>query len=231
LISPITQEEQLRLEAKTMIFDVDGTLIDSTPLHIRSWKSAFEEADFDVPVHLIHGQMGRRKPEIVDTLLAGIGANSQSGTLRRRIIQRKAHLFADHIHELAPVSGAPEMIEWFKKCSVSICLATSATRPEVEAHIETLGIKNIVDLVLSSEDVRASKPDPEILHLALSRLKAQASSSFFVGDSPHDIGAAVAAGVRGVGVLTGGYTSEQLYDAGAWLVLETAAALRPGTQT
>ncbi len=227
MISPITLDEQLRLEAKTMIFDVDGTLIDSTPLHVRSWEAAFQEAGLDVPTHLIHGQMGRRKPEIVETLLAEIGASSVSRTVRRRIIERKARLFADHIHELAPVSGALEMIEWFKKCSVRICLATSATRPEVDTHIQTMGIKNSVDLVLSSEDVRVSKPDPEILHLALSRLDAQASSSFFVGDSPHDIGAAVAADVRGVGVLTGGYTKEQLYDAGAWLVLDTVAALKP----
>lgn len=227
MITPITTDEQLRLEAKTLIFDVDGTLIDSTPLHVHSWQTAFAESRFEIPTTLIHGQMGRRKPEIVATLLTQIGMSSQRQSVVDRIIARKSELFADKIHELAPIQGAQSMVRWFKRCGVGICLATSATRPEVDTHVHTLGIADCVDLVLASEDVTNSKPDPEILLLALDRLNANAKSSFFVGDSPHDIAAGVAAKVRSVGVLSGGYTKERLLQEGAWLILDTVATLQP----
>lgn len=221
--------------AELAIFDIDGTLVDSRDLHVESWRRALSEAGFTCPKEQIQGQMGRRKPEIVRALT---NMPSADDSFVMPIVRRKEEIYQQGEPRLKGLPGSKEIIEALRGAGVRIVLATSATKAEAIQHIARLGIGDYVDFFVSAEDVTRSKPDPEILEVALAQAQASRESSVMIGDSPHDIAASAAAGVRGIGVLTGGYSREDLVKAGAWLVFEGLLDMKthlvedsPGTTT
>jgi HAD superfamily hydrolase (TIGR01509 family) len=208
---------------KAVIFDVDGTLVDSNELHVAAWREAFQRYGKEVDPAALRKQMGKGGDQLMPVFwskaeLEKFGEEMQA--LRVELFMRK------YLPLCRPFPGVRPLFERLKREGVQIALASSAKEPELEHHLEALGIGDLVDGATSADDAEHSKPCPDIYQAALSRLPATAAAeAIVVGDSPYDAQAAARAGMRCIGVLTGGFTERELLEAGAVAVYEDVAHL------
>ncbi|GCD42065.1 HAD family hydrolase [Streptomyces paromomycinus] len=205
------------------LFDVDGTLVDSTYLHAVTWWEAFRQSGHRVPMAEIHRTIGMGSDHLIDHLL-GEGrdrAEDEDETIRT------AHgtLFAQYWERLAPLDGAAELLRACAKRGWTVVLASSAHGPELEAMRRALDAEDAITSVTSSDDVSASKPAPDLVQSALEQSGAAADSAVFIGDTVWDVRASHRAGVPCLGVLSGGFPERDLREAGAHEVYEGPADL------
>ncbi|CAM5429974.1 HAD family hydrolase [Leifsonia shinshuensis] len=205
---------------RTVLFDVDGTLVDSNYLHIDAWQRAFAELDAPVDAWRVHRALGRDSAQL---LRAVAGERDDEWN------ERAKALHAAHFRELAPrlraFDGAADLLRAVSARGVRVVLATSAAADELELLRRALGADDAVHAATSADDVDEAKPDPGILEVALRRADATASEALVVGDSVWDMTAAARARIRPVGVLCGGVGAAELTDAGARAVFDGPAAL------
>jgi len=205
---------------RTVLFDVDGTLVDSNYLHIDAWQRAFAELGVPVDSWRIHRALGRDSGQL---LRAVAGEHDDEWDDRARALHAK------HFRELAPrlraFDGAADLLRAVAGRGVRVVLATSAAEDELTMLRRTIGADDAVHAATSADDVDEAKPDPGILGVALRRADAPAASALVVGDSVWDMTAAARAHIRSVGVLCGGVGAAELTDAGAREVFEGPAAL------
>lgn len=203
---------------KAVVFDVDGTIIDSMSLHLASWAEMFERSGYPISVQKLRCQFGRR----ADFFVRHFIPEASEETIGR-IVDGKRRLYRERIDEITLLPGAREFLVGIRAHGAKIGLATSASRLELEYYMERFDLRQIADAALSGDDISRSKPDPEILEKAFERLEVEPGEAVYVGDSPHDMAAAKAAGSLGIGVLTGGYSRESLEQAGAVAVFNSLA--------
>ena len=208
---------------KAVIFDIDGTLVDSNEFHVRAWREVFLRHGKDVPLEAIRPQMGKGGDQLMPVFwpqadLARFGDEMQ---------EERVRLFIEkYLPRVRAFPGVRELFERLRADGVRIALASSARKPELEHHLRTLGVRDLVEGVTSADDADHSKPCPDILQAALGRLPGVAARDVVVvGDSPYDGQAAARAGMKFVGVLTGGFTEEELRKAGAIAVYRELAEL------
>jgi HAD superfamily hydrolase (TIGR01509 family) len=205
------------------IFDIDGTLVDSNELHVRAWREVFRRYGKDVDPDALRAQMGKGGDQLMPVFwpkaeLARFGEEMQA--LRVRLFMEK------YLPLVKPFPGVRQLFERVKRDGLRIALASSAKRPELEHHIELLGVGDLVDARTSADDAEHSKPRPDILQAALERLPGiAASEAMLIGDSPYDAQAAARAGMRCIGVLTGGFPERVLLQGGAMTVFKDVADL------
>ena len=203
-----------------VLFDIDGTLVDSNYLHIHAWCRAFAEVGVGVESWRIHRSIGMDGSELVKSLAAEAGENAQ---------ERASELHSRYYKDTAPLlrvlPGARELLTRVAALGLQVVLATSAPEDELSILRELLDSEDIVSTVTSSEDVETAKPEPAIVEIALRGAGVSASRAVFVGDSVWDAKASVRAGVPVVGVLSGGISRAELESAGASVVLDNAADL------
>lgn len=205
---------------KAFIFDIDGTLIDTNRLHVDSWIKAFKEFGVTVARDDIQSQLGRRATEIAKTLLPkGKESHVES------IVDRKRNIFREHFSEIKAFPMVKELFVFLSSKAIKIALATSTTKHDAEFYVGLMSIKSFVDALVTAEDIQHSKPDPEIFLRCAELLEVKPRESVAVGDSTHDILASVRAGMVSVGVLTGGYSREELLKNGADKVYHDIADL------
>jgi HAD superfamily hydrolase (TIGR01509 family) len=201
------------LMKKAVIFDIDGTLIDSVDQHASAWKEAFEHFGFHFPLPDIRYQIGKGGDKLVKTFLSEdeiAKHGKQIEEFRGEVFKRK---FADR---LRPFPGVRELFESLHGKGLKIGLATSAKKEEVDRYEKLLKIEGLVDAVTTKDDVEHSKPDPDVLEIVRRVLgNLEPADCVFVGDSPHDATAAVRDGMHMVGVLCGGFPESDLREAGA----------------
>ncbi len=202
-----------------LLFDVDGTLVDTNYHHALAWYRAFRSFDKIVPVWRIHRKMGMGGDHLVADLLG----DEVEDELGEDIRAAESVLYRNLIEEVEPMDGAKELIEKLKKADHKIILASSGKPFEIDHYLDLLGIRDLVDGWTGSADVSRTKPDPDLVLAAIE--KGGEKEALMIGDSPFDCIASARAGVETVAVLTGGFSPEELKESGAMQVFETLPEL------
>ncbi|MFT7873769.1 MULTISPECIES: HAD family hydrolase [Amycolatopsis] len=207
--------------ATAVLFDVDGTLVDSNYLHVHAWRRAFHALDRDVDSWRVHRAIGKGSGKLLTTLLG----EEDAGRIGERAKELHSRFYLETADLLRPFDRAPELVRELAGRGVRVVLATSASPDELEALRKVLDVDDVVTGIVSGDDVEATKPDPEPVFAALEKAGTAPEDTIFVGDAVWDVHAATKAGVRTVSVLSGGVGAAELTDAGAVAVYSDAATL------
>lgn len=213
----------LRRDARTtpaVLFDVDGTLVDSNYLHVHAWSKAFNEAGHSVEAWRIHRSIGMDGSTLVRTLLPDVDDDR-----REQAKDLHSRYYKETTEQLRRLPGARELLEAVAKLELQVVLATSAPDDELAILREVLDSDHLVSTVTSSADVDTAKPEPDIIHVALDRAGVDAQHAVFVGDAVWDVVACRRAGVLPIALLSGGVSQCELESAGAHQVFENAVDL------
>jgi HAD superfamily hydrolase (TIGR01509 family) len=202
------------------ILDIDGTLVDTNYQHTVAWARAFRQNGIVVPLWRIHRHRGMGGDQLVASLTDDATEDEKGEEIRSA---EKAHYFA-FIDEVEPMEGARGLIEDLKGRGHTVVLASSAKEEEVDHYIDQLDARELADSWTTSADVENTKPEPDLVRAALD--KADEDDAVMIGDTPWDIEAAKRAGVETLAVLTGGFSRDELEEAGAAAVFESVAELR-----
>ena len=202
------------------LLDVDGTLVDTNYHHAIAWHRAFRVHGVELPVWRIHRRIGMGGDQIVADL-AGDEVEAERGD---DIRAAEGERYAELISEVRPLEGARELIEKLRGSGRTVILSSSAKPEEVDHYLDLLGGREVVEGWTTSADVEATKPAPDLIEAGLAR--AGTRDAVMVGDSTWDVIAANRAGIETVAVLTGGFSVEELREAGAVVVFESVAELR-----
>ncbi len=199
-----------------VIFDVDGTLVDTTYLHTLAWARTFREAGHDVETYRIHRAVGMGSDQLVPALIG-----HEQPALSEKHTEQYRHL-GDEAQAFAKVS---ELLRAVHGRGLQVILATSAKPEELKRLLAKIDADDAIDRVVSSEEVSASKPAPDIFEAALQQSGLRADQALVVGDSVWDLKAASGCGLPAVAVVCGGTSRAELQDAGAARVYEDPAEL------
>ncbi len=202
------------------VLDVDGTLVDTNYHHAIAWFRAFRQSGIVLPLWRIHRHIGMGGDQLV-VALVGEGFDRAQGD---EVRAAEKVLYKAMIDEVEQLEGARGLIEDLKSLGHAVVLASSAKQDEVHHYLELLDARELVDAWTTSADVEQTKPEPDLIQAALA--KAGGSDGVMVGDSTWDCEAAKRAGLETVGVLTGGFSEQELLDAGAACVFRSIAELR-----
>ncbi|MGP3536604.1 HAD family hydrolase [Microbacterium sp. RD1] len=205
---------------RAILFDIDGTLVDSNYLHVEAWARAFAETGHPVDTWRIHRGIGMDSAKLLDELLGDEVASAGPPA-------KEAHgrIYAGFAERLRVFSGARELLRELSSRGHTVVLATSAPEEELELLLKALDLGDTVDVVTSAEDADTAKPAPDILQAALDRAGTAPQDAVMVGDAVWDVESAQRAGVRCVAVLSGGTGAEELRRAGAIAVYDDVAQI------
>ena len=208
---------------KAVIFDVDGTLIDSVDLHARAWQEAFEHFGKHFDYERVRYQIGKGGDQLMPVFLS----EEELDEFGDELEEYRGELFKRNY--LSRVKGFPavrELFERVKREGLHIALASSAKEDELKAYKKIADIEDLVEEETSSDDAEKSKPHPDIFEAALERLgDPRPSEAVVVGDTPYDAEAAGKAGIKTVGLLCGGFPKADLRAAGCVRIYRDAAHL------
>jgi len=206
--------------ARAVLFDIDGTLVDSNYLHIDAWQRTFQTLDTDVEAWRIHRSIGQDAGQLLSSLV---------GERPDDWVTRAKELHAQNYKELAPrlrvLPQARELLAALAERGIVVVLATSAPEEELNILLDLLDSDEAIHATTNADDVDVAKPDPDIVRVALDRAGVEPAEALFIGDSVWDMQAAARARVRSLGVLSGGIAGDLLMDAGAWTVFGGPAEL------
>jgi HAD superfamily hydrolase (TIGR01509 family) len=202
------------------ILDVDGTLVDTNYHHAVAWFRAFRRHGVVLPLWRIHRHIGMGGDQLVEAL-AGKGFEETEGD---EVRATEKGLYGELIGEVEPLAGARELICDLRERGHPVVLASSAKEDEVDHYLDLLDARGIADGWTTSADVEATKPEPDLVAAAVE--KAGGGEAVMVGDSTWDCEAARRAGLQTIAVLTGGFSEQELRDAGAAYAFESIEELR-----
>jgi phosphoglycolate phosphatase-like HAD superfamily hydrolase len=211
-----------------MIFDIDGTLIDTNPAHVEAWRRAFQLHGFDVPAERIAVEIGKGGDKLIPSVLGHEVEEREGEALRK---DQKAEFLGIAKRERFRVfPGAKEIFPALRQRGIRTALATSSDEKHLEATIASAGVdfRRLADVVVSRSPSDASKPSPDLVLAAVDELALQPSRCALVGDTVYDGQACQAAGVVFLGVLTGPAYEAELLEAGASAVWQDLAHLLSG---
>jgi phosphoglycolate phosphatase-like HAD superfamily hydrolase len=202
-------------DTPAVLFDMDGTLVDSNYLHVHAWTRAFHDVGIAVESWRIHRSIGMDGARLLESLTgdADDDTRKQAKDLHLRYLREAAPL-------MRRLPGARELLERIGKLDLQIVLATSSSEDELALSRPVLDCDDLLAAATSSKDVDVAKPEPTIIEVALERAGVGASDAVYVGDAVWDIVACGRAGVRAIGLLSGGVSRAELEKAGAEAVFE-----------
>src|SRR5262245_13374276 len=190
-----------RIRFRTLLFDVDGTLIDSNGAHAEAWTTALREYGVDVNVDQIRRMIGMGGDKILPAIAHVSEASDQGWSITRR----KKQIFNSLLPSLQSTRGARSLLEHLRDQDIGLVIATSADDREMAALLRRAGVADLIPERTSKDDAQASKPDPDIVHAALVRSNARPKYTALIGDTPYDIEAADRAGIDAIALRCGGY--------------------------
>lgn len=210
---------------EAVLFDFDGTLVDTNLLHAQTFAEAFAAKGYGIPADRILPEIGKGGDKLVPTLIGASGEKRDGDALRDDHKKRFLQVVADQ--KVKPFPGALNLLHELKKRGLRLALATSAEPEILEAMEKSSGIKwrDQFEIITTSADAEESKPAPDIVQVALQKLNLSPAQCAFVGDTPHDARSCRAAGVACFGVECGGHEGADLREAGCRAVYEDCAAL------
>jgi HAD superfamily hydrolase (TIGR01509 family) len=206
-----------------LLFDLDGTLVDSVYQHVLAWRDALHEEGLDLSVWRIHRRIGMSGGLFLKALERELGMSLDEGQAER-LRQTHARALLGRLDQIRPLPGARELLMTLSSMRVPWAIATSGAAPTAGPTLVMLGIPEGVPVV-TRDQVAYAKPNPDLFLAAAERLGVPPGDCFVVGDSIWDLLAAQRAGALGVGLLSGGYGREELEEAGAYRVYEDPADL------
>ncbi|MET7457138.1 HAD family hydrolase [Streptomyces sp. NPDC005574] len=206
---------------RAAVFDVDGTLVDTNHLHVVTWWEAFRQAGHRVPTHAIHRAVGLGSGDLVAHLLGEDRDKDQDAELSAA---HKA-LYGQYFGRLPALRDAGRLLRQLDGKGWTVVLATSAGGAELGALLEAIDADDAIRATASADDVDAGKPAPEPVEHALELAGVPAERAVFVGDTVWDMQAGTRAGVRCVGLLSGGIPRADLTGAGAQVIYDDPADL------
>ncbi len=214
-----------------VLFDIDGTLVDSVYTHVSAWHEALGDAGLTVPHWEIHRRIGMDGGLLVDELLQIAGVDddvSGRSDLAGYVSAKHSDAYLAKRETLKLLPGAREVVKRAKDLGFAVVLATSAPEDELKVTRGLLDVEDYVDGVTSGEDVDTAKPDATVVKIAIERAGVSAPEAIMVGDATWDAVAATNVGAQSVAVLTGGIGGDALRDAGAKRIFQDCRHLAEG---
>ena len=209
---------------KAYLFDLDGTLVDSVYQHVLAWKSALDAENIELSVWRIHRKIGMSGGLFTNQLLRETGFAMEPERIERL---RRAHAAAYQAlgRQVRPLPGARDLLGFLTDAGIPWAIATSGRMETAAVNLAALGVDPKASPVVTRDEVRYAKPDPDLFLAAAARLDVPIERTIVVGDSIWDMLAATRCRALGVGLLSGGYGSEELRQSGAIRVYEDPADL------
>ena len=194
-------------EHLTVLFDVDGTLVDSNDAHAHAWVAAFAERGVRVAFADVRRCIGMGGDKLMPAV-SGIEEHSTHGTA---ISKRRGDIFKrEFLPTLTPFKDAGRLVAEVKRRGHTAVAASSAKAAELQPLLAIAGAASLMDAATSSDDADESKPEPDIIHAALARARGSRAYAILIGDTPYDIEAARRAGIAAIGFRCGGWRDEDL---------------------
>jgi HAD superfamily hydrolase (TIGR01509 family) len=213
------------MQIKAILFDIDGTLVDSNDMHVLAWEEAFAGIGATFDRQVVHDQIGKGTDMLVPTLLPDLdeAAQEKLGDAHGCIFKAK------FLGEAKPFKQAHDLLAHAHGLGQQVVLASSASEAELDHYLDLLEARALVAAATSSDDVERTKPAPDIFATALAKLSGiDATEALVVGDTPYDIEAAGKCGIAAVALRSGKFPDEVLQAAGAVAIYDDAAALLAG---
>jgi len=208
---------------RALIFDLDGTLVDTVYAHVFAWQRTLAEAGMPLEGWRIHRKIGMSGGLFTRAVARELGRDISSGE-EAALLNRHGELFLELLPERRPLPGAVELIRFLKSSEILFGIATSGRRPEINASLNVLGIGGET-VVIERGDVARAKPEPDLFLACQQRLGVGTADCYVIGDAVWDILAARRADMLSVGLLSGGYGEDELSQAGAFRVYRDPAEL------
>ena len=190
-----------------VIFDIDGTLVDSNDAHAEAWVRALAERGHRVEFSRVRPLIGMGSDKLLPKLI-GVSAESDEG---RALGDRRREIFLkDFVPALQPTRGARELLEWLRDERMTLAVATSAHSEELKDLLRIAGATKMIDAATTSDDADRSKPDPDIVQAAVNRTGCKVADIVMIGDTPYDVEAALRAGIGIIALRCGGWDDAAL---------------------
>ncbi|HEV7593618.1 MAG TPA: HAD family hydrolase [Gemmatimonadaceae bacterium] len=211
-----------------VIFDIDGTLVDSNDAHAQSWVDTFAEAGYEVPFEVVRPLIGMGADKLLPKTI-GIRDDSEQG---KKLIKRRSEIFRErYLPNLRPFPGARGLVLRVRDDGLKAIVATSAKDDELNGLLKAAEVDDLMEEKATASDAKRSKPDPDIVEAAIEESGLPSSNALMIGDTPYDVEAATRAGVRIIAFRSGGWDdaslkgAEQIYDGPADLLAHYDASL------
>lgn len=197
---------------KAVIFDIDGTLIDSVDLHARAWHEAFAHFNVETKLIDVRNQIGKGGDKLMPTFLSKKQVDEFGKELEE---WRGEHYKKNYIGKARPFHDSHALLQKTKQSGKLIAAGSSAKQDELDHYLKLLDAVDLFDVTTSADDADESKPDPDIFQVALKKLGTTFADTIVVGDSPYDAIAGAKIGLSTIGFLSGGFDKNLLIEAGA----------------
>lgn len=192
---------------RTYLLDVDGTLVDSNDVHAEAWAEILAAHGHEVEAARVRPYIGMGGDRLIEELTG----HARDSSANKKIGEERGRLFLEkYLPRVRPLDGARDLVLALRDRGCAFAVASAAKNEELAPLLEIAGISDLVTVRTSSSDVDESKPDPEIIEAALSKLHADGEGAVMVGDTPYDVQAAKRAGIACIGVTSGGWTAKDL---------------------
>ncbi|MGE5140595.1 MAG: HAD family hydrolase [Rudaea sp.] len=208
---------------RALIFDLDGTLVDTVYAHVFTWQRALAEAGMPIDGWRIHRRIGMSGGLFTRAVARELGREI-SAAEAKALQRRHGELFAEFLPERRPLPGARELLAFLRSARIPHGIATSGQRPEIDRSLHSLGVGSET-VVVERGDVLRAKPEPDLFLACQAKLDVAVRDCYVVGDAVWDLLAARRAGMLSIGLLSGGYGEDELSRAGAFRVYRDAAEL------
>jgi HAD superfamily hydrolase (TIGR01509 family) len=220
-MNPDMRVPDMAVTVRTVLFDIDGTLLESNDAHAHAWIDALTEAGFGVPFERVRPLIGMGADQLIPALKLGLSADANPG---KAIAARRGQIFKrSYLRDLEPTRGARDLVLLLRELGVTCVAATSAEHDELAALLERAGVADLIQTQSTSDDAGSSKPAPDIVQAALAKAGAVAADAVLIGDTRYDVEAAARAGVPVIALRCGGTSDLRL--AGAVAIYDDPAAL------
>jgi phosphoglycolate phosphatase-like HAD superfamily hydrolase len=214
--------EAVWTSADVFIFDVEGTLVDAMMPTLRCWRETLAQSGHEISLAELHRLAGMDGEDMLRQLLPGL-----SKTECKELMEHQGKRFREeYLPHIPALPGVRALFEDLKRCGRRIALATDCEKDQLRHYLTVTGIEDLIDAIGCGDDVKHGKPAPDVVEVALRRVRAGRKVSVMVGDTPYDAQAALKSGVAPVGLLTGHFAARELLDAGCRAAFRDPMALR-----
>ena len=211
-----------QIALKAVLFDIDGTLIDSNDAHTQAWMQTLERHGHVVSYEQIRSLIGKGSDKVFAELL---DIDSESALAKQITKDRTQLLLSSFMANLNPTPGARLLVQHMRSEGLRLVIASSSGE-ELPALLEQAGLQDLLDTSVSSDEIKESKPDGDIIEVALQKAGVQPTEAVMIGDTPYDIAAAKAAGVKCIALRCGGYWDDAALSEAVAIFDDPATLLR-----
>lgn len=214
---------------KAVIFDIDGTLVDTVDFHTQSWQKTFQHFGYQIPYEQIRPQIGKGSDQLMPVFISQeeLDASDDGPTLGERMRDYRRELYKREYHPR--IKAFPQVRELFQRVKTDgkrIALASSATKDDLATYKRVMNVEDLIDVATTTDEVKSSKPEPDVFEVTLDKLGGMTSEeAIVVADTPYDAEAATKINLKIIGLLCGAFSEENLRQAGCIAIYRDPADL------